>query len=200
MAAGERASMGRLSVRALGPGDWPAIEELFGERGACGGCWCMYWRVRGGKAWDAAKGAPNKRAFRSLVHAGSVSGVLAFDGERPVGWCNIGPRGDYERLQHSRVLRSPEERAWAVTCFYIPAPARGRGVAGALLRGAVDLARRSGAPALEGYPVVPREGNVPAAFAWTGVPAIFERNGFRDVTPEGASRPIYRRVFRRKKA
>lgn len=189
----------RLSIRDLEPTDWPAIARLFGPRGACGGCWCMTWRVRSGRAWEAAKGEPNRRAFRRLVEAGRVFGALAFDGDEPVGWCNVGPRADYERLLNSRVLATPSPATWAVTCFYIPAARRGQGVASALLRHAVDLARRHGAPALEGYPVEPtgKGGRIPAAFAWTGVRSLFERAGFEDVTPPGGTRAIYRRKFRR---
>ena len=91
-----------------------------------------------------------------------------------------------------------------MTCFYVPGRRRGQGVASVLLRHAAGQARRLGAPALEGYPVLPSKGTtgskIPAAFAWTGVPSVFEQAGFRDVTPEGASRPIYRRTFRRKHA
>jgi GNAT superfamily N-acetyltransferase len=197
-----------LTLRDLEPSDWPAIEKLFGRNGACGGCWCMTWRIRGGKAWKANKGEPNRRSFRSLIEGGRVFGVLAFDGTEPVGWCNVGPRNDYERLLRSRVLASPAPADWAVTCFYIPAARRGRGIASALLERAVDLARRSGAQALEGYPVEPsrrsrssaERARIPAAFAWTGVRALFERAGFTDVTPRGATRPIYRIGFARAKA
>lgn len=185
-------------MRDLARDDWPVLERLFGPRGACGGCWCMTWRVRAGKAWEAAKGEPNRRAFRRLVESGAVFGALAFDGDEPVGWCNVGPREDFERLQRSRVLATPAPAPWAVTCFYIPAARRGQGVASALLRHAVDLARRHGVPALEGYPVEPSRGaaRIPAAFAWTGVRSLFERAGFRDVTPPGGTRPIYRRALR----
>ncbi|HEB84575.1 MAG TPA: N-acetyltransferase, partial [Bacteroidetes bacterium] len=33
-----------LEVYPLSPERWGDFEALFGERGACGGCWCMYWR------------------------------------------------------------------------------------------------------------------------------------------------------------
>ena len=54
-------------MRDLTPRDWPTIERLFGPRGACGGCWCMVWRVSGGKAWLENKGEKNRRAFKRLV-------------------------------------------------------------------------------------------------------------------------------------
>ncbi len=189
---------GRLRIRPLTRADWPQIERLFGPRGACGGCWCMHWRIRGAKAWEAAKGDPNRRAFRRLVERGEVQGVLAFAGDEAVGWCAVGPKAGLEKLAASGVLRTETEREpWAVSCFYIPAAWRGRGVATALLRGAVALARQRGAPLVEGYPVPPRKGLVPAAFAWTGVPALFERAGFQALPGRAGVRPIYVRRLRR---
>jgi hypothetical protein len=32
----------KLTVRPLTTDLWPALEDLFGENGAVGGCWCMY--------------------------------------------------------------------------------------------------------------------------------------------------------------
>ena len=36
----------KLTIRPLTPDLWPALEDLFGETGACNGCWCMYWRPK----------------------------------------------------------------------------------------------------------------------------------------------------------
>jgi GNAT superfamily N-acetyltransferase len=191
----------RIITRPLAASDWPIIERLFGPNGACGGCWCMYWRLpRGGKLWEEQKGTRNKRAFRRLVKADKVQGCLAFCGEEPVGWCCVGPRGDFPRLKRTKALATEwDESTWSVVCFYIRSGWRGHGVASALLKEAVEVARAHGARTLEGYPVKAKaDGSLmPAAFAWTGVPRLFENARFHDVTPPGNSRPIYRRRFRR---
>jgi hypothetical protein len=80
---------------------WSDIEELFGERGACGGCWCMFWRVPR-KEWDANKGVGNKRALKRIVTAGGKPGILAYLGKEPVGWCAVAPRAEYIALQLSK--------------------------------------------------------------------------------------------------
>jgi GNAT superfamily N-acetyltransferase len=154
----------------------------------------MWWRVeRGGHAWEACKGEPNRRALLGGVAAGTVRGVVAFAGGEAVGWCSLGPRASFPRLLRSRALQSPAaDGLWSVVCFFVPARWRGRGVAGALLAGAVAFARSEGARLLEGYPVAPRRGVVPPAFAWTGVPALFEAAGFEAIARPGAPRPIYR--------
>jgi GNAT superfamily N-acetyltransferase len=194
------ASMGTLTARSLHPDDWANIERLFGTNGACGGCWCMSWRVpRGGKLWEECKGAKNKRSFKRLVTSGKVYGCLAFAEDEPVGWCCVGPRGDFPRLERIKALQTCwDEGTWSVTCFFIRSGWRDRGVATVLLKEAVNLARDCGAATLEGYPVRVKEKGykLPAPFAWTGVPRLFEKQGFENVTPPGNSRPVYQMTFR----
>ena len=188
-----------VTVRPLAPEDWPILEELFGENGACGGCWCMTWRVpQGGKLWEQNKGAPNRRAFRKLVQSGAVYGCLAFAGAEPVGWCCVGPRADFPRLKTIKALQTAwDESTWSVTCFYIRTGWRGRGVATKLLATATRLAKANGAKRVEGYPVKPYgKGNIPAAFAWTGVPRLFECQKFVTIAPPGASRDVYVKKLR----
>ena len=100
----------KIELKVLSPHDWPVVEALFGPRGVTGGCWCMWWRRRGGKTWDACKGEPNRLAFRELVRQGEAQGVIASAEGEPVGWCNFGPREDFLRLGTSRVLQRPEQR------------------------------------------------------------------------------------------
>jgi GNAT superfamily N-acetyltransferase len=190
----------RISVRPLQRDDWPAIEALFGARGACGGCWCLAWRLPHTQ-WQAQKGAANKRAFARLVTSGEATGCLAFAGGEPVGWCSVGPRAEFRALENKRSLRTDwDERTWSVTCFFIRKDFRARGVSSRLLEAAVRLARERGATRVEGYPVVPSPGfggrKMPAAFAWTGLPQTFERAGFRRLDHAPGARPIYVRRLR----
>lgn len=184
-----------ITTREIKPADWDALEELFGAKGACGGCWCMVWRSPyAGKAWRERLGEPNRRDLQSLLQSGALHAALAFDAEMPVGWCSVGPRADFPGLQRSRVLKTEwDERTWSVTCFVVKRTHRGRGVSGALLREAIRIAKKRGAKVIEGYPakVNPEKPKLPAVFAWTGVPAIFEGAGFTCITPPDA-RPIYR--------
>jgi GNAT superfamily N-acetyltransferase len=156
----------------------------------------MWWRVpKGGKSWQEAKGKKNRDRLRRLVKAGRVHAILAYAGDEPVGWCSFGPRESFPRLETVRALKGTfEEGTWSIVCFYLPARWRGRGVATRLLRAATRRAIELGAARVEGYPVVPsRPGEpAPAAFAWTGVPAIFVRNEFSEMKRPGAPRPVYR--------
>jgi GNAT superfamily N-acetyltransferase len=181
-----------LRFAPLTPERWPDLETLFGANGACGGCWCMWWRQSHGE-FKARKGATNKRLFRKLVESGSEPGILAYAGQEAVGWCAVAPRAEYRRLETSRNLKPVDDApAWATPCFFVARQYRRQGLTVRLLHAAIERARRAGAPVLEGYPIEPGTGNVPAAFAWTGfVPAFFAA-GFKEALRRSQRQPIMR--------
>ncbi|NWG72285.1 MAG: GNAT family N-acetyltransferase [Parvularculaceae bacterium] len=184
-----------IAARPLRKADWPLIEELFGDNGACGGCWCMFWRIpKGGAYWDAQKGEGNRRAFRKLVERGAATGVLALDGKTPIGWASVAPRADFAYFDRSRTIPPPaDEKTWSVTCFFVKRGWRRRGVAGALLAEAVDYASRKKARLIEGYPAASWDGaKMPDAFVHTGLPSLFEAAGFEFAEAAGA-RAVWRR-------
>jgi GNAT superfamily N-acetyltransferase len=175
-------SESQFACRPVTPDDAGVITQLFGANSVCRGCWCMHWRVeKGGKTWNASWGDPNRRAFLKLLKQGRVQGALALAEDKPVGWCNFGPREDFPRLKRSRVLSykaAPE--TWSINCFFIAAGWRKRGIAGALLKAAMATAFERGARVLEAYPTPQQPGqNLVAPFAWTGTRSLFAKAGFK---------------------
>jgi hypothetical protein len=116
----------KLKIHSLTSDLWPALEELFGKLGACNGCWCMYWRIC--PAYRKQDREVNKAAFRQIVGHGPPPGLIAFDGEVPVGWCQLTPRNALPWL----------DRVWRLS---------------ALIAAAVTIAKMAGASALEAYPL-----------------------------------------------
>jgi GNAT superfamily N-acetyltransferase len=176
---------------------WPDVAALFGANGACGGCWCRFWKQDGAQ-YRAGKGAPNRRALQRSVKAGEVPGILAYAGDLAVGWAAVEPRARYARLVRSRNLVAVDDApVWSVPCFFVRKGWRGRGVAGALLLAAAAHARRAGAPALEGYPVdsTARQAN---AFIYPGVLSTFLKAGFVEVARRARTRPVVRLALDRR--
>jgi GNAT superfamily N-acetyltransferase len=173
----------KITTKVLTPGMWPMVEKLFGATGACGGCWCMYWRIKNDEKWDDIKGKTAKTRLKKQIVAGSLHAILAFDGDDPVGWCTFGPRLDFPRLERARTLRCDDAaRVWSIPCFFVKAGYRGRGVAGAMLEEALRAMRRHGAKIVEGYPSKPgADGTYIAAFSWTGTQRLFAAHGFEPV-------------------
>ena len=88
---------------------WDDFEILFGEKGACGGCWCMWWRLKLSD-FEKQKGEGNQEAMKSLVTSGTIPGILAYDHKDPVGWCSVGPREQFSRLERSRILKRIDDK------------------------------------------------------------------------------------------
>jgi GNAT superfamily N-acetyltransferase len=185
----------KLVVRPVTPDRWPDLEALFGPRGACAGCWCMWFRLPR-KAFAAGNGEKNRRALRRIVARGDVPGLLAYDGDAPVGWVAVEPREAYPSLERSRTLaRVDGAPVWSVTCFFVARSRRGTGVARALLRAAVAHARSRGARIVEGYPVDYRR-EVADAWVYHGAASTFRAAGFEEVARRSPTRPILRKALR----
>ncbi|MEO1328160.1 MAG: GNAT family N-acetyltransferase [Pseudomonadota bacterium] len=184
-----------FETHPLTPERWPDLEDLFGARGASGGCWCMLWRLRK-KDWTAGKGDANRDALRARVQTAPPPGVLGCLDGRAVGWCSVAPRAEFTGLAGSRILSPVDDRpVWSVTCFFFRAGFRRKGLSVPLLNAAADLARDHGAEIVEGYPIDPGEAKYAASFAWTGFRRTFEAAGFREVARRSEKRPIMRRVL-----
>jgi GNAT superfamily N-acetyltransferase len=169
--------------------------SLFERRGPRGGtpitagCWCQFWHLRG-KAYDAGWGGGNRGRLEQQVRSRPAPGLLAYlDGEA-VGWCRLGPRESFERLETSRALaRVDDEDVWSLVCFYVHPAAKRRGVASALLEEAVEHAAKHGAPILEAYAARETHPNIDA---YTGYLPMFLAAGF-ETAREGGRRTIVRR-------
>jgi GNAT superfamily N-acetyltransferase len=177
-----------LTISPLTPDLWPALEDLFGDNGACNGCWCMYWRI--GSAYRKQPRQANKAAFREVVERGPPPGLLAFEGEVAVGWCQLTPRDALPWLDRTWRLRGVDDvPVWALSCLYVRKGWRRRGLTSALIAAALQAAKRAGAPALEAYPF---DAALSPSTSGTGYASTFARAGFETVARRAPPRPIMR--------
>lgn len=187
-----------FSVEPLTPERWGDFVALFGENGACGGCWCLTPKLAA-KEYEASKGAGNRRKQKRFVDGGGVPGLLGYRDGEPVAWVAIEPREAYGRLARSRVLAPVDDApVWSIVCFFVRKDARGGGVSVRMIDAAVRWARENGATCVEGYPVEPKAPGeaMPPVFAWTGLASAFRRAGFDEVARRSPTRPIFRRRVR----
>lgn len=148
----KRAPPNKLSVRPVTRDNWDAFALLFSSKGAPHYCWCSTYRQRDARHLD---GDQRKHLMQGLVSQKIPIGVLAFEGDEPIGWCSIAPRESYIRLEKSRTMprvTPPTTSTWSVLCFFVVRSRRKQGVMRALLEGAVAYAGQQGAKIVEGYP------------------------------------------------
>ena len=181
-----------LSFKPLDSDTWNDLVTLFGARGACGGCWCMSWRLSPSE-FRAGKGAGNKKSLYKLVKAGEPLGVLAYDGLKPVGWCAVAPREHFPRLATSKILAPVDAQpVWSITCLFIAKEYRRQGVSAELIKATAWYAQQQGARIGEGYPS-DISGSLPDAFVWTGLLPAYRKAGFKEVARRSGHRPIVRK-------
>lgn len=182
-----------LTVRPLTPDLFPALEDLFGEQGPVSRCWCMYWRI--GNQYLKQPREKNKAAFKKIVKQHPPIGLLALDGDKAVGWCQLTPRDALPWLDKTwRLKRVDDLPVWSLSCFYIRKGYRKKGVTTALIKAAITAAQEAGAPALEAYPL---DGALSPSSTSTGYASTFTRLGFKTVARHFAPRPIMRYELKR---
>jgi GNAT superfamily N-acetyltransferase len=178
-----------LTILPLTPGLWPALEDLFGKAGASNGCWCMYWRLGG--AYRRRR-EENKKALREIVNRGPPPGLIAFDGDLAVGWCQLTPRDALPWLDRMGWFeRVDDVPVWSISCFYVRRRYRRQSVMTELIFAALKAAKRAGAAALEAYPI---DTGAPKSSSniFVGTAAVFVRAGFKEAARRAAARPVMR--------
>ena len=182
-----------LSFEPLAEANWDKFTQLFGVKGACGNCWCMYPRLPKDKFNRGKLEEGNKNTMHEIVRSGKPTGILAFYGDQPIGWCAFAPREDFLKLEKSRVHKRIDDKAvWSIPCTFVDKKFRGQGVSVALLKGVINYARANGIKIIEAYPIIPTQEKLPDSFAWIGLYKSFGKAGFQIVDTTSRSRPMVR--------
>lgn len=180
-----------LEFKPLTIQTWPYLKKLFGDKGACGGCWCMYWRLMH-KQYELQKGAKNKKAFQTLIQQEDPLGIIAMDSEVAIGWCSVSPKTSLVRLSRSRLFRDLEQKegTWSITCLFVRKDCRNKGLSSKLIAAAAHYAFEQGATQIEGYPIIPQQKHVPPLFAYVGFDHSFTKAGFKEVVRVSSTRSV----------
>lgn len=171
-----------IRVHPLDPGrleDYLAFfdRDAFADNPEWASCYCLFYHIAG-PDWDTRTGAQNREGAAALIRSGAMRGFLAYDGRKPIGWCNANGKERFERLaaesaQWGAVL--PGERVLSVVCFVIAPTYRGQGVARRLLQAACEVGAGQDYAWAEAYP---RKVDRTAAQAYHGPFALYRREGF----------------------
>lgn len=183
----------RLSIQPLTVVNWEDLLSLFGENGACGNCWCMYYRLKKPDFESGKTSGKNKKALRKLVTNEEPTGVIGYIDQTPVAWCALAPREQFIRLENSRIhKRIDNQHVWSIPCLFVKKEFRRNGVSLALLKGVASYARKCKINTIEAYPLLSKNTKLPGAFAWPGMYSAFKKAGFETASRKSKSRPIVR--------
>lgn len=185
--------LSQLTIESLTMKNWNKFTQLFGTRGACGNCWCMYYRLKKSDFLEGKADEGNKRAMEEIVKENKPAGILGLYEGIAIAWCAFAPREDFIKLEKSRIHKRIDDKdVWSIPCFFIDKNFRRLGVSVALLKGVKKYARENGIKILEAYPAIPTRDELPDSFAWIGLYKSFERAGFEIVDRRSRNRPMVR--------
>lgn len=186
-----------MQIRPVTPDDRDGFVALFGPQGACYGCWCTYFRLPP-KDRAATTAEQRRDLMLARIDAGPPPGLMAWDAGRAVAWMQIGPRADIPQFNNRNRASTPlpdapadDPGAWAISCFFIAASARGRGVSHALVQAGIEHARTHGARILEAAPMDAAKPSS-AMGLFVGSARVFAAAGFVEVARQKPGRPLMR--------
>ena len=187
------------TTHPLTPDRFEDFAEVVNPSRRANHCWCVTHRLSTADVRQLG-GGDRERAMRALADGPRPPGVVTYQDDEPVGWCNIGPRAEISRLARSRLIRPVDDLpVWSIVCVIVRRGYRRRGITRWVVGGAVEYAAAQGAPAVEAYPVDP-PGRMDATMAFVGTRSMFASSGFHvvgtsDAVAGGLPRLIMRRRF-----
>lgn len=185
--------LNQLTFEPLTKANWNNFVQLFGSKGACGNCWCMYYRLKKSDYQEGKADDGNKTAMKELVWEDKPTGVLGIYEGQAIAWCAFAPREDFMKLENSRVHKRIDDKAvWSIPCFFIDKNFRRHGVSVELLKGVIKYAKAVGIKIIEAYPTIPTQEKLADSFAWIGLYKSFGRAGFEIVDRTSKNRPMVR--------
>jgi GNAT superfamily N-acetyltransferase len=185
--------LNQLTFEPLSKDNWAKFVQLFGNKGACGNCWCMSFRLKKQDFDEGKANDGNKTAMKELVWNDKPTGILGFYEGQPIAWCAFAPREDFLKLENSRVHKRIDDKSvWSIPCFFIDKNFRRLGISVELLKAVAKYAQHEKIKIIEAYPTIPTQEKLPDAFAWIGLYKSFDRAGFTIVDRTSKNRPMVR--------
>src|SRR5215211_1626581 len=135
-----------LEIVPANQATWEDLQAVFGTSGDPARCWCQRYKMAPGESWASVGAEELAFRLRQQTDCGhpesdTTTGLVAYLGGEPVGWCAVEPRSEYARLlRDTRVAWTgrdedkQDDSVWAVTCFVVRTGRRKRGIARALSR------------------------------------------------------------------
>jgi Acetyltransferase (GNAT) family. len=189
-----------IVIRPLTPEYRDDFQTVMGPSGACYGCWCTAFMMRP-KVRQASTPEERRDLFLSLVDRGPAPGLLMWVEGEPVGWMQIGPRAMVPEWNNPRRSSTPlpdapadDPGVWAITCFFLRSPQRGKGLSHAMVEAGIVHARASGARVLEASPMDQAKRSKSIGL-FVGSTSVFEKAGFQTVARQKPNRPLMRMVL-----
>lgn len=182
----------KLRVSPLTSEGWEDLVKLFGKSGACGNCWCMWFRLTNNE-FNTVGGSKKKQMLKDIVDSEETPGLLGYLYDEPIAWLSLGSRENFKRLNRSHILKPiDDKKVWSIVCFFIHKNYRKKGYSKELIREALKYAEANKATIVESYPVETKGKMKDDGAMYHGDARTFLSLGFVETVRRRPSRPIMR--------
>lgn len=196
----KRPSKLNLSFHPLALERWKDCENHFGNKGACAGCWCMYWLMNKKEYDEKRSDGRTKKEMKKKVKDSIEPGIIVYADNKPAGWIAIQPRQKYPRLANSKILKPIDDKPdWSIVCFFVHKDYRKMGISTELIKNSCNFVASKGGMIVEAYPTETKTKNSAPVFIYTGTLSAFKKAGFTEVARRSETRPIMRKKLKSKK-
>ena len=157
------------------------------------------WHIISVKLFHDGGAEQNRPQLTKLAETEDAPiGILAYQDNKPIGWCATGPRERYARAIKTPTYRhkteDPFTNVWLVPCFFVHADMRGLGVSKVMLEAAVQLAGKHDAEAVDGFPFT-KDKRRSGGQIHVGFESTFLDCGFKPMRRPSSSRVVMRRIL-----
>jgi len=95
-------------------------------------CYCYDYHFTGDV--ETCTRETSRSSVINLINENILRGYLAFDNDKPIGWCNVNNRSNYQRLlKDYDYIDNPDDKVLSIVCFLIHPDYRRKGIAQQLL-------------------------------------------------------------------
>ena len=182
-------------VKEFSQESWPDFETLFGKhKGVRGGCWCTFNLCT--STQFNQMGRDGRKAFhKDLADQGLGSGLIVYDEDIPIAWCQFGLAERFPRFDRMRAYNALDPTLkvaprWRIACLFVDKHRRREGLSTLALQAALETIGKQGGGIIEAFPF-----DVPGIERphYNGSIKMFAREGFEIITRLGKNTVLMRR-------
>lgn len=114
-------------------------------------CYCYDYHFLGDV--ETCTREESRSSVIELINENKLTGYLAFENDKPIGWCNANNRSNYQRLLRDYdYVDNPDDKVVSIVCFLIHPSYRRQGIAQQLLEQIIEDHSNTDIDYFEAYP------------------------------------------------
>lgn len=148
---------------------------VFEENPDRSSCYCCDYHFLG--AVETCTRDVSRPFVANLIDENKLTGYLVYENDKPIGWCNVNDRSNYQRLLRDfDLVDKPEDKVCSIVCFLIHPDYRRQGIAYQIIQKIIADYTSKDYDYVEAYP---RKGELSSEGNFKGPLELYKRFYFK---------------------